>query len=295
MGNDDSGGAGFNRCLTQDFVEQLNEMYDQGGWWRTFVEDPQLFVAIRDNYVNVYYRGCSLVRLTSSRQGVVGEVNYKYLLRREAEGSEYVKVVNGEPRIPDGLFIRRLDQLSDMKAAAEKWAGDEKTGVHEIVLKNPTVVDVEIAFGGESNKRVDLAAVRCTEKAATLTFYEAKHFSNQGLRASTGRLPAVLAQMNAYDGLIAAQKHRIVESYKCVLQNRLGLKGLVKQHTERHKSIDRLVDRNIELDPSGVRLIVFGFDADQRDGKNWRFHRDRLNARVKTTFKGNAKGLVLRP
>lgn len=287
MGKDNSVGAGFNRGLTQEFVAQLNKMYDEGGWWRKFVEDPELFLAIRDNYVNVYYRGCSLVRLTSSRQGVVGEVNYKYLLRREAEGSQYVKVVDGEPRIPDGLFIRRLDQLCDIKAAAEKFAGDEKTGVHEIVLKNPGVVDVEIAFGGETNKRVDLASVRRADGRAILTFSEAKHYSKD-LRADP-----VVAQMKQYDELIAAQKHRIVESYKAVLRNRLNLKGLATQHPERHKCIEGLVDQEIELDPSGVRLIVFGFDGDQKAGRGARL-RDRLNAQVKTTFRGVAKELVLR-
>lgn len=293
MGKDDSAGAGFKRGLTQDFVERLNEMFDQGGWWRQFVEDPELFLAIRNNYVNVYYRGCSLVRLTSSHQGVVGEVSYKYLLRREAEGSQYVKVVGGEPCIPDGLFIRRLDQLRDIKAAARNYAGDEKAGVHDIVLNNPTVVDVEIAFGGEANKRVDLASVRRADGRAILTFSEAKHFSSDDLHAGTDRLPKVLAQMKVYDELIAAQKHCIVESYKKVLKNRLDLKGLAQQHAERHKSIERLVDQEIELDPSGVRLIVFGFDGDQKAGRGARL-RDRLNAQVKTTFRGVAKELVLR-
>ena len=220
-----------------------------------------MFLAIRDNYVNVYYRGCSLVRLTSSPGGVVGEVNYKYLLLPEIDDSEYVKVIDGEPRIPDGLFVRHLDQLDAMKAAAAKHAGAEKTGVHEIVLKNPTVVDVEIAFGGESNRRIDIASVRSADRAAILTLFEAKHFNNSDLRARKDRSPDVLEQIRAYGDIVDAHRHQIVKSYTTVLRNRLNLKGLAQQHTERHRTIEGLVDRKIELDPMGVRLLVFGFDG----------------------------------
>ena len=294
MDKHDPDDAGFNRGLTEGFVDQLNELYDQGGWWRKFVEDPELFLAIRDNYVNVYYRGCSLVRLTSSPGGVVGEVNYKYLLLPKTDNSEYVKVVKGKPRIPDGLFVRSLDQLGDMKAAATRYAGPEKTGVHEIVRRNASVVDVEIAFGGQSNRRIDLVSVRSADGVAILTFYEAKHFNNSDLRAREDRSPDVLEQMRAYDELIDAHRHRIVKSYKTVLGNRLNLKGLAQQHTERHKTIEGLVDREIELDPMGVRLIVFGFDGDQRDGDYWRPHLERLKQHVSTTSIGDPTKLVLR-
>ena len=48
------------------FVEALNELYDQpDSWWRRLVDDRSLFLAVRDNYVNVYWLGCSLLRLNT--------------------------------------------------------------------------------------------------------------------------------------------------------------------------------------------------------------------------------------
>ena len=53
----------FNRGLCDAFVEVLNNEYEKGGWWRNLVDDAETFVAIRDDYLNVYYRGNSLLKL----------------------------------------------------------------------------------------------------------------------------------------------------------------------------------------------------------------------------------------
>ena len=54
----------FTRGLCAEFVEQLNALYDQpNSWWRTMVDAEDLFLAVRENYVNIYYRGCSLLEL----------------------------------------------------------------------------------------------------------------------------------------------------------------------------------------------------------------------------------------
>lgn len=44
----------FSRGLDDDFVEALNHEYERGGsWWKGFVDDKELFLAIRRNCVNV--------------------------------------------------------------------------------------------------------------------------------------------------------------------------------------------------------------------------------------------------
>ena len=59
----------FSRGLRVEFVEALNELYDQpGSWWRRLVDDQGLFLAVRDNYVNVYWLGCSLLRLKPQQE-----------------------------------------------------------------------------------------------------------------------------------------------------------------------------------------------------------------------------------
>ena len=75
----------FRRGLDPEFVEKLNELYDQSdSWWRALVDDDDLFLAVRYNYINVYYLGCSLLKLMwkkPTKMAIVGETHYKYLLK----------------------------------------------------------------------------------------------------------------------------------------------------------------------------------------------------------------------
>ena len=90
----------FNRGLDDAFVEALNQEYDKGGWWRRFVYDQDVFLAIRENYMNAYYRGCSLLKIEFKDRAIVGKIHYKYLLRPSTP-NEYVKVEDGRASLDD--------------------------------------------------------------------------------------------------------------------------------------------------------------------------------------------------
>src|SRR4051794_13606287 len=48
----------FRHGLSDRTVAALNRFYDApGSWWRALADDPGLVVAIRDEYLNVYYKG----------------------------------------------------------------------------------------------------------------------------------------------------------------------------------------------------------------------------------------------
>ena len=99
--------ATFSRGLDDEFVEALNREYAKDGWWRTLVDDPELFVAVRDNRVNVYCRGCSLAEVRLEAGEVVGRTHYKYLLRPSIN-TPYVEFADGAYRLPNktrGLFV----------------------------------------------------------------------------------------------------------------------------------------------------------------------------------------------
>ena len=89
----------FNRGLSDDFVKALNDEYRKGGWWRNLVDDPKTFLAIRDDYVNIYYRGCALLMLRLNGNRLHGLIHYKYLLRPSAPDGipEYVTALDGKP------------------------------------------------------------------------------------------------------------------------------------------------------------------------------------------------------
>ena len=86
--------------MDDEFVRAFNEEYDKGNWLRGLVDDKEVFLAIRENYVNFYYRGCSLLRLDWKGGAMTGEVHYKYLLQPDLT-NPYVPVVEGIPDLPD--------------------------------------------------------------------------------------------------------------------------------------------------------------------------------------------------
>jgi len=63
----------FTRHLGDPFVDALNDCYQrEGSWWRRIADDPDVFIAIRDGYLNVYVSGGSLLRVSHTRsEGLV--------------------------------------------------------------------------------------------------------------------------------------------------------------------------------------------------------------------------------
>lgn len=268
----------FNRGLNEAFVQALNEQYDaENGWWRQFVDDKDLFLAIRDNAVHVYYRGCRLIEVAWRNDQIVANTHYKYLVRPKEKA--YVKVVDGKPQIRDAsvYFADRLN-IAELKVAAAVYAEDEKNGVHEILQRNNYILDVEVAISdGESVPRIDFAALQKGETGRThVVFYEAKHFGNKELRSESGKAP-VVEQIDRYRSLLEQHRTSIEDSYRRVAENLCALKGVPKRHSDRHDLLKRGDRFVIEEDPG---LVVFGFDGDQKSGRFWVPHRKKLEQRV---------------
>ena len=260
----------FNRGLDGEFVDFLNKEYAKGESWRHLIDDSDLFLGIRDNSVNVYYRGCSLLKWSAGDSG--WDVNYKYLLDPKKE-DPYVKIEGGKPVFPDDMkgFVRKIDPKS-LKGAAKPYAGVEKTSVHDIIGANNNILDVEIALGKD---RIDLVALQEANDCINLVFFEAKHFSNPDLRAK--RKPAVLGQMERYERMLRENSEAIQASYLQVCKSLTSLHGVAERYPERDKIMRRIVDGSKKLDVvDNPRLIVFGYDKDQWEGPHWAPHRQKL-------------------
>lgn len=289
----------FSRGLDGAFIDALNEEYHKHGWWRRLADDAGVFVAIRDNYVNAYYRGCSLAKLSWQAQDktIVGEIHYKYLLHPSAP-NEYVQVVDGKVKLPDDMsawLLRDLSDVDSLKKAVLPYSGAEKTGVHDILKANANIVDVEVAFGKDEHEsgapRLDFAALRNASEGAKLTFFEAKHFDNNALRAQ-GK-PNVVKQMGTYSRKLQENGDAIKCGYRRVCHDLLSLCGVAQRYEEYRNMLKHVADGlPVEVDVEPV-LVVFGFDADQKDGKVWRLHREKLQQELKrrVSFKGDSKGL----
>lgn len=278
--------ATFSRGLDDDFVTALNREYGEDGWWRKLVDDKETFVAIRDNRVNVYYCGCSLAEVWMESGKVVGRTHYKYLLRPSAD-APFVRFEDGVYRLlgdASELFVESPADVGSLKQASKPFAGEEKTGIQGIIKANPNILDVEIAFGmrrtsttGPAAPRIDFAALQTWESGLQVVFYEAKRFGNRGeLRAEKDMIP-VVSQIQTYEELLKANRTKIETSYRRVCCNLRRLDGVRERHPDRHRMLRSMAGKTLVIEER-PRLVVFGFDNDQKFGKAWEPHRDALVA-----------------
>src|SRR5579864_4538077 len=104
----------FRRTLSPQLKAALTSD-NAPAWWRAMTNDPELFIAPRDGYLNVYYRGNSLVRLTASSCGqLLGEVHYKYLLKPELQNAYWKMTHDGKLLHGDASDLRLSDFFHDL-------------------------------------------------------------------------------------------------------------------------------------------------------------------------------------
>ncbi|MBW2149176.1 MAG: hypothetical protein JRI22_19390 [Deltaproteobacteria bacterium] len=305
----------FKRGLSKDFVVALNAA---GDWWKAILADPELFVGIRDEYLNVYYKGNSILLLKFNNGVLSGRTHYKYLLNSSFQ--------NTIPMHADGTYdidgnefgnkysISRFD-CDLLKKSCQYYAGVEKSGIQEILKANPNIIDVEIAFSQDTSPeseldipidfdpsteqkkkgspRIDFVALQKIKDSWVLKFFEAKHFSNKELRAKEERNIPVTKQIRRYEGQLSNPKNvsGLQDSYMKVMENILNLEGF----PEPKKRIAREVIKNgqkIIVDPKPC-LVVFGFDKDH-NAKNsvWKAHVKRIEnslSKKRVLTKGDPK------
>ncbi|KAF0117627.1 MAG: hypothetical protein FD149_1066 [Rhodospirillaceae bacterium] len=291
----------FARGIGKDFVKRLNEEYEKCGWWHAISSDPELFIAIRKEYLDVYLKGNRLLELRLKKGQLVGETHYKYLLLPNVPKHD-IQIDNGMVVLPDAsaLFCTEVSNVRSLKRAADPYAGGEKDGVHKIVMSNPNVIDVEVALSIEGNgedasaaKRIDFVALSPAADGAQLVFFEAKLFSNKGvLRAEGDDEPQVVKQIEDYRNLLVEHAADLERSYRVVCGNLSALKGVQERYA---KQADLMRDIAAGRTPlhvnEAVRLVVFDFDEDQRDGKIWTPHRKKLDSLLgkRLLLRGNPK------
>lgn len=70
----------FKRGIDPTFVEALRALSKVDGWWRDVLLDDKLIIAVRDEYLNVYWRGQSIFRIVMKGSFIVAETHPKYLI-----------------------------------------------------------------------------------------------------------------------------------------------------------------------------------------------------------------------
>jgi hypothetical protein len=299
----------FKHGLNDKFINQLTEEANKTSWWADVLDDRQLFVAVRDRYLNVYWRGHSLFEVEEGEQGLKATTHPKYLM--DPELADRVLLEGGKFNVSwlvDHGFIteyRSGETLKKMKKASDLFSEPEKRGCHEIILANPHVIDCEIAFPGNGGPdkgapRVDLLSLELEGKTARLVFWEAKHFSNDDLRAKKEEDVVVCKQIGLYRQYLSQHRKAIEESYTLVAKNLVDIDAMRRQPRLPPQSPIRAVadgKRKLTLgEEPKVGLVIFGFDKAQRDDRNWKDHHlKRLKKHVDPVrAAGDAKHILLK-
>ena len=267
--------AEFKRGIRKKgMIEALAALATKGSWWRDVLKDRSLIIGVRDDYLNVYWRGQSIFKVEMKQERIIATTHPKYLLDPDLSGQVALDTETGAFAVDDLDALTRTyvpgETLGKLKRAASLFAGDEKEGVQAIVNANPHVVDVEIAFpaqsGSHSVPRIDIATFNEAGDGVKLVFWEAKVLGNAELRASGEK--NVVRQIENYRTVLAAQAPNVIDSYGVIARN---LDAIAKMSSGT-RSIAPTVSKVAEgasltlSSPPDVRLIVYGFDKDQRDG-----------------------------
>ena len=252
-----------------DFRKALEALAQQDGWWKDVLADPSLIIGIRDEYLNVYWLGQSIFKVSSKGKKVVASTHEKYLLNPDLK--DQISLVDGkfafgkaEPRMLTRDY-EGAETLAKLKRAASHYSGQEKEGVHEIATSNDSVVDVEIAINAsgipdvERNlPRMDLANFETSANGVDLVFWEAKTFSNPELE--NGK---IAGQIKDYRTVIDLHKTEIDDSYRCVAENLADMAKWSNGHRSVAAAIRAVADgAKLNVSSANVGLLVYDFTAE---------------------------------
>jgi hypothetical protein len=266
-----------------------------------------LFIAVRDKRLDIYFRGQKLLQLKHSRGVFVGETHPKYL----AGGKGTVKSQDGvvqDPTERDKVerYFSFLADLDNIKKVAGLHSPPEKVGTYSFITKrdqkgdlvNPNIIDVEVAFSdGHTSHQIDIAAL-CRQDSGeyVLRFFEAKRLEDGRLRAESPNYPEVLTeQMPMYEDAISALAPRIKRQYfDGVIEPFIRLKGRFFEQRRPLLTNIKKPDFSVCDKP---HLIIFGFDEPQRQEWQASSHRTKLVSilgenRIKE--RGNPAGIKIR-
>ena len=201
-------------------------------WWQNLVNDPSIYLDIRkDNVINAYYRGASVIKLEYSN-GLTGKIHYEYIpLKSESSYISYKFNENSvefniEDIAPHPLNNFDKDVLQAIKNRINKFNNttSEKYIQSEFVIKDGFFIDSEFAYKKDVGEELRIDLVRIDTGLKKIVFYEVKRTSDP--RLSTDELESQLAK---YKTFAESYSEELLEHYKKVFEIKKRLNILPMQ------------------------------------------------------------------
>ncbi|MBR6555748.1 MAG: hypothetical protein IKT90_06030 [Clostridia bacterium] len=115
-----------------------------------------LSLEIRDGYINIYYKGGNLLKITQKRAGYNFHFDARYC--KHADGDAHFSVLNRLPRDDRAAYQA---QFPLMMQEMDRWFAEhpkpERDYQHQLLVNNPEIVDIEYQVG--RRMRLDMLLV----------------------------------------------------------------------------------------------------------------------------------------
>ena len=214
-------------------------------WWCEVIEDDDLYCNIRkNNRINVYYRGASIMSLHYKEGKTVAEI-HNYYLGFEKQLCEKLNIKYGIEKLRPEEIVCRIPSIKKRVETNKKniacLEGEEINGKNnssekyvqsQMYIHDSTYIDTEFALRLDDGTDIRIDLVKLS-KAGEVCFEELKLIDDSRLKPSRGKPAEILTQMDSYDRFLKeAAKLKdinaepiIVEYYTKVLQimNNIGV------------------------------------------------------------------------
>jgi len=220
-------------------------------WWQNVISSPGVYVEIRkNNSIDVYYQGGTIIRELKYNKGYSGSVHYKYLLTK---GKDYMKYSFGQASILPNRSIPLLSFSSFDKEALKKiksniaqyYPATSEKGIQAAFINHTDgFIDSEFAYNyGNIKLRIDLVWIDTTNKK--IMFVELKTMGDPRLYTD-----AIVEQLKKYKDFAERYQSDILAYYNTIFDIKKKLNILPK----RLQSLNSLTGYSLEKRP----LLLFG-------------------------------------
>lgn len=247
----------FRRCFSDPAIKNMSEEKLFKERLRDDVRQNNVFPAVREGRMDFYYKGGLL---------------FSYDGSRFATDPKHASIINGNDRGSHAADTSvqeangYVEEYARIKELCSLYSNEERKSVSQLYEKyscakqersdSVVVLDIEICMTEDSGQHTIDLLLFDTESGA-LRFFEAKGYWNKAIRAKEGD-PDIVEQMNRYkDQLNADDNVRNV-----MLENYRAHRDIINQLFEPKPELP--MPKFVDPIP---RLLIFGFDEDQRRGK----------------------------
>ena len=226
--------TGFSRGLGNEALEQVITFLNQDRHKQIKDNLGKYQLCIRNDYINIYSDGCSLIKYCPNAKKNMLMVHYKYLDSQgnnRSEKSPYISLDVGKEVsfTPERI---KSDYASGEKKEIAKYLEAQKN------IGGFLLLDLEVAFIRERDAqeitkrkfvadRIDMACIYLKDREPILRLIEVKLTNDARLKSDQAvnpyKEPEIMTQMEHYLTFINREKNKIRDSYKKIAQNYLEL------------------------------------------------------------------------